>query len=94
MQHMAQSSISKAGPPNSTSQSLYNTSGQPPVQTMPRPLVPPSLSLGISKSEPPRAPLAVPNRPPLRPIGGVAPQMSSFDKLVLKLKMTFPDKSR
>ncbi|XP_053408579.1 E3 ubiquitin-protein ligase TTC3-like [Mercenaria mercenaria] len=99
VQAQVQSSIgNNNGLVATATQNHYNTSVPASVQGTPRPLVTPSAGGGLSKPGqlPPRAPLAVPNRAPLRPIGigGLAAQMSSFDKLVVKLKMTFPEKSR
>lgn len=76
----------------------FNTTSSPSMLAAPRPLVPLSAGAGLSRLDDlaPRAPLSVPNRPPLRPIGigGMAAPMTSFEKLILKLKMTFPEKSR
>ena len=74
------------------------TSAQPSGAVPPRPL---QGAAGVVLPRPltgARPPLASPNRPPLRPPGvlpaGHPGPKSSFEKLILKLQMDFPNHSR
>ncbi|KAL4229300.1 hypothetical protein ACF0H5_012340 [Mactra antiquata] len=80
------------GPSGAVPQSVHN---QPNYSTM-SPVSPVQQHYGGLTSPPrPRAPLTVPSRAPLRPMGiGGVQQMTSYEKLLLQLKMKFPDKSR